>query len=125
MVQSITSNDDASYRVRIHALGPLPVTADGGTSSVTNQPAGPGQYFVINVPANAVGWDIRINGATNGNPYLYVCRDQSPSQSNPNGWNPPVSSAWPSGYQWVAGYDWTGEYVDSNAVYRYGQMLEM
>ncbi len=68
---------------------------------------------------------MRISGATNGNPYLYVCRDQSPSQSNPNGWNPATSSTWPSGYQWQAGYDWTGDYYDRDGTYRYSQILEM
>jgi hypothetical protein len=125
MVQSVAGGGDASYRIRIHALGPLPLTGDGGTSSITNQPAGTWQYFVVTVPSNAIGWDLRINGATNANPYLYVCRDQSPSQSNPNGWSPPSSSAWPSGYQWQANYDWTSEYYDPGAIYRYGQILEM
>jgi hypothetical protein len=100
MVQAVASGGDASYRLRIHALGPLPVAFDGGVSPITNQPAGTWQYFVINVPANALGWDLRINGATNGNPYLYVCRDQSPSQSNLYGWTPQYSATWPSGYQW-------------------------
>ena len=90
-----------------------------------NQPAGVWQYFGITVPSNAFGWDLRINGATNGNPYLYVCRDQLPSQSNPNYWTPASSSAWPSGYQWQAGYDWTGDYYDYNGVYRYSQVLQM
>jgi len=125
MVQAIASGGNASYRVRIHALGPLPVAFDGGSSSITNQAAGTWQYFVVNVPANAFGWDLRINGATNGNPYLYVCRDQSPSQSNPYYWNPQYSTTWPSGYQWQAGYDWTSDYYDNNGVYRYGQILEM
>ncbi|HWX23245.1 MAG TPA: pre-peptidase C-terminal domain-containing protein [Candidatus Binatia bacterium] len=125
MVQAIASGGDASYRLRLHALGPLPVAFDGGASSITNQAIGAWQYFVINVPTNALGWDIRISGATNGNPYLYVCRDQSPSQSNPNYWNPVSSTSWPSGYQWQAGYDWTGEYYDNNGVYRYAQVLQM
>jgi hypothetical protein len=125
MVQAVYSSGDASYRLRLHALGPLPVAFDGGTSSITNQAIGTWQYFVINVPTNAFGWDVRISGATNGNPYLYVCRDQSPSQSNPNYWNPVTSTSWPSGYQWQAGYDWTSDYYDNNGVYRYGQVLQM
>ena len=123
MVQAVASGGNASYRVRIHALGSLPVAFDGGSSSITNQAAGTWQYFLINVPANAFGWDVRINGATNGNPDLYVCRDQLPSPSNPG-----VSSSsttWPSGYQWQASDDWTGDYYDNNGVYRYGQVLQM
>jgi hypothetical protein len=127
MVQAVASGGDASYRVRVHALGPLPVAFDGGTSSITNQAVGAWQYFVINVPTNAFGWDIRISGATNGNPnpYLYVCRDQPPSQSNPNYWIPQSSTSWPSGYQWQASYDWTSDYYDNNGVNRYAQILQM
>src|SRR4029077_5712812 len=68
---------------------------------------------------------LRINGATNGNPYVYVCRDQLPFQGNPYSWNPPTASSWPSGAQWTPGYDWTVEPYDNNGVYRYGQILEM
>ena len=102
---------------------PVAFDGAGSSTSVTAQPANKWQYFLINVPANAFGWDVRINGATNGNPDLYVCRDQLPSPSNPG-----VSSSsttWPSGYQWQASDDWTGDYYDNNGVYRYGQVLQM
>ncbi len=125
MVQAVASYGNASYRVRIHAIGPLPVTFDGGSNNIVNQAAGVWQYFVINVPLNAFGWDLRINGATNANPYLYVCRDLAPGPSNPNYYYWYYQSTWPSGYQVQAGYDWTGEYYDNNGVYRYGQVLEM
>jgi uncharacterized protein YmfQ (DUF2313 family) len=125
MVQAVASGGNASYRIRIHALGPLPVAFDGGSNSITSQAAGTWQYFLINVPTNAFGWDVRITGATNGNPYLYVCRDLSPSQNNPYGWYPQYSTTWPSGYQWQASYDWTSDYYDNNGVYRYGQVLQM
>jgi hypothetical protein len=125
MVQAVASGGDASYRIRIHALVPQPVTFDGGFSNVVTQAAGVWQYFTITVPTNAFGWDVRITGATNGNPYLYVCRDQLPSQNNPYGWYPQYSTTWPSGYQWQPGYDWTSDYYDNNGVYRYAQVLEM
>ena len=125
MVQSVASGGNASYHVRIHALGPLPVTFDGGASNIVNQVAGTWQYFKINVPPNAFGWDLRIVGATNANPYLYVCRDLAPGPSNPNYYYWYYQSTWPSTYQVQAGYDWTGEYYDNNGVYRYGQVLEM
>ena len=125
MVQSVASDGNASYHVRIHAMGPLPVTFDGGASNIVNQVAGTWQYFKINVPPNAFGWDLRIVGATNANPYLYVCRDLAPGPSNPNYYYWYYQSTWPSTYQVQAGYDWTGEYYDNNGVYRYGQVLEM
>jgi hypothetical protein len=128
MVQAVASGGNASYRIRIHAIGPQPVTFDGGTFSITNQPAGVWQYFVINVPTNAFGWDVRINGATNDNPYVYVSRDVAPTISspyNPNYYYWYYQSTWPSTYQIQAGSDWTGDYYDNNGTYRYGQVLEM
>ena len=104
---------------------PVAFDGAGSSTSITAQPAGKFQYFTITVPTNAFGWDVRITGATNGNPYLYVCRDQLPSQNNPYGWYPQYSTTWPSGYQWGANYDWTSDYYDNNGVYRYGQVLEM
>jgi hypothetical protein len=128
MVQAVASGGNASYRIRIHAIGPQPVTFDGGTFSITNQPTGVWQYFVINVPPNAFGWDLRINGATNANPYLYVSRDVAPTVSsplNPNYYYWYEEPTWPSTYQIQAGYDWTGDYYDNDGVYRYGQVLQM
>ena len=53
-----------------------PVAFDGAGSSanITVQPAGKFQYFTITVPTNAFGWDVRISGAANGNPYLSVAQ---------------------------------------------------
>src|SRR4029077_148359 len=79
LVQAASSggvHPDATYRLRIHAIGPLPVAFDGGTSSISAQPAGTWQFFSIIVPTNALGWDVRLTNITSGNPYLYVCRDQ-------------------------------------------------
>ncbi|HWY29523.1 MAG TPA: hypothetical protein VNX46_02135, partial [Candidatus Acidoferrum sp.] len=99
----------------------------GSTNTVTAQPAGKFQYFTITVPTNAFGWDLRINGATNANPYLYVCRDQLPTVTSPlnvNFYYWYYSTAWLSGYQVQVGYDWTGDYYDYNGVYRAGQIFE-
>ena len=128
MVQAVAAYGNASYRIRIHAIGPLPVAFDGGSNSIVNQAAGVWQYFVITVPTNAFGWDLRINGATNDNPYLYVCRDFAPTVTSPlnvNFYYWYQSTTWPSDYQMQPGYDWTGDYYDNNGVYRYGQVLAM
>ncbi len=127
MVQAVATGGNASYRLRIHAIGPQPVAFDGGSYSISNQAAGVWQYFVINVPANAFGWDVRINGATNANPYLYICRDVAPTVASPpnvNFYYWYYSTAWLSDYQVQAGYDWTADYYDNSGVYRYGQVFE-
>ena len=103
---------DASYTIRLHALGALPLAFDGGAISITNQPANTWQYFLVTVPSEALGWDLRITNVTSGSPGLVVCRDQLPGDfgttfgtGGPN---------WPSGGQWVAGVDWSGYYYDWN-----------
>ncbi len=92
---------------------PVPrLLAFDGISTVTNQSPGTWRYFRIDVPTNALGWDIRIKDVTSGDPHLVVRRDQLPdglSSSSPSGsgWEPFKDTIWPSGWQWAAGEDWT------------------
>jgi hypothetical protein len=130
MVQAIASGGDASYGIRIHALGPQPVAFDGGSYSIAGQASGTWQYFSITVPPSAMGWDLRITNTTSGSPGFAICRDITPNDLGTHGpqgqyFNAAGSTTWPSGYQWGAGYDWTGDYYDPNGVYRYGQVLQM
>jgi hypothetical protein len=101
---------DASYVLRVHAAPPPPVAFDGGTYSVADQPAGNWRFFRIDVPADAVGWDLRLVDVTNGNPQMVVCRDLLPHglYTDPWWWGPNLTTIWPGGYQWVGGADWTG-----------------
>ncbi len=46
---------------------------DGGMASVVNQGPNVWQYFTVNVPANALGWDLRLTNVTSGNPQMYIC----------------------------------------------------
>src|SRR5262249_54014962 len=48
---------------------PLAFDGAGSVTNITAQPAGKFQYFSFTVPSNALGWDLRISGATNGNPF--------------------------------------------------------
>ncbi len=115
-------------------LTATPLSFDGGGSfqSVNNQPAGKFQYFIFNVPANAMGWDLRLTNITSGDPYLTICRDRLPfdlgtHDYNGNGWYYPWSfTSWPSGYSWGAGYDWTSYYYNSSgSAINYGKLLAM
>ena len=117
MVQAEQAGGDAGYTVVVHAIGPQPVAFDapGNTWAISNQAAGIWQYFIINVPSNAFGWDLRLTNVTYSNnqrPQMYVCRDTAPSLNNPYFWYPQYNASWPSGYQWVVGGDWTGEEYD-------------
>src|SRR6266567_3101795 len=112
---SVSGNyPDASYVLQVHAVPPTLVAFDGGTSWVTNQAAGTWQYFQVNVPADALGWDIRLVGVTNGNPQMVVSRDTLPTGLNTSwGWVPNYygpypygASNWLSGLQWEGGLPW-------------------
>jgi hypothetical protein len=122
---------DASYTIRLHALGLIPVAFDGGTAAITNQVAGTWQYFTINVPTNALGWDVRLTNVTSGDPRLVIRRAELPDNLSMHtdlgyGWDYPWTyAAWPDGYQWAAGYDWTGYDYDNNGTYNSGRLLEM
>ncbi|MEI2726893.1 MAG: hypothetical protein V9H26_26330 [Verrucomicrobiota bacterium] len=121
---------NATYTVRLHALGLIPVAFDGGTNRITGQAMSTWQYFTINVPSNAFGWDLRLTNVTSGNPQLVIRRDTLPdglSTHTAGGgyWYSYSDTSWPSGYQWAAGYDWTSYYYDTKGSNIYGKMLQM
>ena len=105
---------DAGYVLRVHAMPPTLVAFDGGTAAVANQPPGQWQFFQVNVPTNALGWDVRLVGVTNGNPQMVVSRDTLPNalSTSPGWpysyWYPNQSTNWLSGLQWQAGLAWNG-----------------
>ena len=122
---------NATYRIRLHALGVVPLAFDGGTNCVINQSAGTWRYFVVNVPTNALGWDLRLTNVTSGDPRLVIRRDALPDALNTHtdaggSWLYPWTyTSWPSGYQWAAGYDWTGYSQDTQGSNTHGRMLQM
>ncbi len=113
--------DDATCTLRVINKSPLPLAFDGAGSSVpiANQEAGSWQYFVVTVPAGALGWDVRLTGVSgSGTPELVIRRDQLPESTATSGTWPGVSSSvafatgWPSGNQWAVASDWTHRFSD-------------
>ncbi len=110
---------------------PIANTGSGTVLAITNQPAGKWQYFLLDVPAEALGWDLRLTNVTSGDPRLVVCRDRPPYDLDTHtytggGWYYPWSySTWPSGNSWGAAYDWTTYYYDAAGAVIYGRMLQM
>jgi hypothetical protein len=102
---------------------PVGFDGAGATVSVTNQPTQKFQYFVVNVPAGAVGWDLRLTNVTAGNPEMFVCRDQLPP-GNGLAWTPSFSATWPSGYDWPVGYDSTVLLYNFDGSPSYGRVFE-
>lgn len=105
-------------------LTATPLAFDPGTGSafpVANQPAGKWQYLVMQVPTNALGWDLRLTNVTSGDPRLVVCRDRLPYDLGTHtyesgGWYYPWTYAtWPSGYSWGASDDWGSHQIAQRA----------
>ena len=129
LVQAAETGGDAGYTVLIHAIGPQSVAFDGAgnTWAITNQAAGLWQYFIIDVPPNALGWDLRLTNVTYSNnqvPQMYVCRGALPSLSPAGGVNS-YDSTWPIGDQWNGGGDWTGYQYDPDGQLEYYWVLAL
>ena len=123
MVQAGAPFADASYAIRLHALGALPLAFDGGAVSITNQAPDTWQYFLLTVPPGAMGWDLRITNVTSGSPDFVVCRDQLPSGFGTTFWT--GGNNWPSTSQWGAGGDWCEYNYDWNWAGLQGRHLVM
>ena len=132
IVQARNNNgfSNATYTVRVRAVGLAPVAFDGGTASVVNQTANTWRYFQVDVPAGAFGWDVRLINVTAGDPRLSARRAVLPDSlgshtDTGNFWYPGSSRTWPAGYQWAAGLDWTGYYYAPDGGNESGRVLAM
>ncbi len=117
----------ASYTLVVRATSYVDVAFDGGTSDVVNQPAATWRYFRVEVPGDAVGWDVRLANVSLGLPKLVVRRDLLPSSLSTTGWSTPATAtSWPSGNQWGASSDWTRRTSSANnAINEDGRILAM
>jgi hypothetical protein len=99
------SYPDVEADFTVTAVGSGNVAFDGGTAGVAGQLPGTWRYFTIEVPADALGWDLRLNDVS-GEAALFVRRDELPSGGAPsvNQFN----GDWPSGHQFTASSEWTG-----------------
>src|SRR4029450_5376270 len=80
------------------------------TVVTTNHSPGTVRYFSVDVPAGAVGWDVRIKDVTGPMPPLWIRPDfvpGPPSEVTP-GWAYWTFIDWPSAYETIGGVDWTG-----------------
>ncbi len=100
---------DAAYTLTARAADNVPVAFDGGNATITNQSAGAWQHFVVEVPPDTQGWDVRLVEVVGGVPKLIARRGELPQTPYSNGWtySPYCETNWPSGYQIAAYEDWT------------------
>ncbi len=96
---------DASYTIRLHSGSALAAGFDASRTAVASHLAGTWRFFRIDVPPDALGWDLRVIEPDAGDPLLFVRRDLLPVYGEIPG---PDGGQWPSGAQWIVSSDWTG-----------------
>lgn len=100
----------SAYDLRIVAQGETVVDFNGGSASVVDQDAGAWRYFRIDVPADPLGWDLRLDAVTSGEPRMVVQRESLPNvlSSFPSGssgiW---ARDNWSPDWRWAATTDIT------------------
>ncbi len=128
--QGTTNFPNASYTMRVKEIIPDYVNFDGGTFDIINRPPEYESFFYIDVPANCLGWDLRVTNVTSGTPLIVVSRDVLPIFSNSAGFtpvpnNPAISYSWPSAARWATGLDWTERPLGASGAVETGQVLAM
>jgi hypothetical protein len=115
---------DARYTLRVYPLAyyTIPIDFDGGQTNVAGHLTGEWLYFTVNVPTNALGWDLRLTNIVSGSPRLVVCRSGWPydltsritNNSTGVNWTWGAATNWPVGAQAAPGIDWTGYRYETN-----------
>jgi hypothetical protein len=103
------TNALGAFTLLTRELTATPVSFDGGAYTHFDVPPGKWQFFRVDVPATAIGWDVRLTDVNSGSPQLVVRRERLPNSLTSIGLSSPVTATnWATGDQWVAGPDWTG-----------------
>lgn len=116
------ASGDATYSLRVRSLDAEALVFDAGTRAVADQAPGTWRYFRVEVPPQALGWDLRLADVTQGVPRLVVRRAQLPDEvltSSGGNWpewyyGPRPATNWPSGYQIAPDWDWTRRAYSAN-----------
>jgi hypothetical protein len=118
--------EDASYTLKITAIRPQPLTFDGGLASRSNVDPLQGSYFYVDVPPDALGWDVRLKDVTSGNPGIAITRDILPiALTTTTGFTPATATNWVPGNRWAATRDWTERSESADGVDEDARILAM
>ncbi|MFO0750042.1 MAG: hypothetical protein U1F43_30890 [Myxococcota bacterium] len=102
---------DSSYDLVVEAVGEDALAMNGGQISVTDQPTQTWRYFRVHVPADALGWDLRLANVTTGHPKMVIRRDALPEDFSTTylGYNASIYDLdhWDSGWTWSPSADLT------------------
>jgi hypothetical protein len=122
---------NASYTLRVTPINPEPIAFDGGAVHLENMNPDRARYFIVTVPPDALGWDVRLTNVTAGAPVLVIARDALagiPSGASATfGFqpNPFVDTNWAPGARWGATRDWTERPQSSTGINEDGRILAM
>jgi hypothetical protein len=101
--------EPAGYTLRIYSLvmETIPLAFDGGTHRVEGHTSKEWVFFSVDVPPEALGWDLRLRESTGSDPAMVLCRADYPrTLSSTFSWA--TTTNWPVGGQALPGPDWTG-----------------
>jgi hypothetical protein len=116
---------DAAYTLRVRKLVPRPVAFDGGTTNIVNH-TNIYEFFRVDIPEDALGWDVRVTNVLSGTPMLIANHEFLPLNIAPTSWNPGIADYWPYGANWIATEDWTERTFSVNGtVNEDGRILAM
>ncbi len=111
-----TGEPPATFDLVVQAVGETPLAFNGGEIAVEDHLSNTWRYFRVNVPAGALGWDLRLEDVTEGSPKMVIRRDELPDyyQTNP-GCCPGVAGrgTWETGWSWAP----AGELTQRNYSY--------
>lgn len=99
----------ATYTLRIYSLvtGTVPLAFDGGARRIQGHTSKEWIFFSVDVPPEALGWDLRLKDVSGSDPAMVICRDDYPrSLASTFTWA--TATNWPVGGQVLPGLDWTG-----------------
>ncbi|MBA4146869.1 MAG: hypothetical protein H0X66_02055 [Verrucomicrobia bacterium] len=118
---------NASFRLRLSVITSEPLDFDGGTTTIANQPSSSWKYFRVDVPEEALGWDLRLTNVFAGLPRMVVSKDALPGSLSTKPWSSPGNqSLWPTTNHWAAGADWTRrQFSADGTVDQNGRILAM
>ena len=117
---------NATYVLRVNVESVVDLPFDAGKLTVNNQPSSSWRFFRVEVPPDAVGWDVRLTNVVSGIPRLVVRRDFLANALSTGPWTQPhLKFSWPSSNAWVAGSDWTRRGSDHNGANEDNRILAM
>ena len=128
--QSGADYPEATYTLKVEEIIPTPLDFDGGTYQIVNHPYDYESFFAIDVPTNALGWDLRLTNVTSGSPMIVISRESLPIFTQSTGFiptlnNPFIATNWPVGALWAVGVDWTERPFGEYGILESGRVVSM